>query len=125
MIDTSKFSGIAKKGFNDKCDIYGYCDSINESGVTVNKRVIKYKNIPCRISFMVSYSNIRAAENSDTVAEASQRVKIFLPNDINVESGSEFVVEHRGVKNEYVLSGIPRVYGSHTEVLVNYGEKYC
>lgn len=69
---------------------------------------------PCRLSF----EKIAATVQTDTAAAVSQGIKLFLAPEITVNPGSKIVVTQAGITAEYQLSGVPAVYESHQEIML-------
>ena len=75
--------------------------------------VVVIENQPCRLSFSSSPS----ATGGD-IAEINQTVKLFFAPEINVKEGSKITVTQNGITTEYKQSGVPAVYSTHQEILL-------
>lgn len=118
MIDTKRLKGITERLYDSSCNIYAYRSRVNEKGITVNEKVLVAENEPCRISYVISFNNIYAAEQSGTVTGVNQKIKLIISPEIHIDEGSFIVLNHLGREREYVSSGIPRVYSSHQEIMI-------
>lgn len=80
--------------YTDRCDIYNW-ESVKDptTKVTEHKKVLRYENISCRVSF----KNITSVNQTTYEPVISQVVKLFLSKDIEIKAGSEIVV-YRGGK---------------------------
>lgn len=84
-----------------------------------NTALTSYKEVvvlnqPCSLSF----ESIAAAVQTGTVATVSQAVKLFLSPDITIKPGSKIKVTQTGVTTEYKSSGVPAVYPTHQEIML-------
>ena len=68
---------------------------------------------PCRLSFSSSPS-----VSGGDIPEINQTVKLFFSPEITVKEGSKITVTQNGVTTEYKQSGVPAVYQSHTEIIL-------
>ena len=68
---------------------------------------------PCKLSFSSSPST-----SDGFIAEVNQTVKLFFAPEITVKEGSKITVTQNGVTTIYKRSGVPMVYQTHTEVLL-------
>ena len=69
-------------------------------------------NQPCRLS----YSSSGAANQTDTVSNIEQAIKLFIAPEIKIIPGSKLRITQNGVAADYISSGIPAVYETHQEV---------
>lgn len=82
--------------------------------ITSHGERLVLENQPCRVSFG---SLSAASENSDAAA-VKQSVKLFISPDVSVKSGSKITVTQNGVTTEYAASGVPAVYPTHQEIML-------
>lgn len=125
MIDTKRIRSITESLYDSRCNIYAYRSSVNEKGITVSEKVIVAENVPCRISYVISFNNIYAAEQSGTVTGVNQKIKLIISPEINIDEGSLIVINHLGRERKYVSSGIPRVYNTHQEIMIIDGKVFA
>ena len=71
-----------------------------------------FENQPCRLSFTSS----RTANQTETAAEISQNIKLFIAPELNIKAGSKIIVTQNDVTAEYSASGCPAVYATHQEI---------
>ena len=113
-------NGALERLWADRCDIYvreGTADP--DTGRTVFAERRLYKNLPCRVSFRVSFETVGSVRDVAGVADmAGQTVKIFLAPSVQVPPGSKIVVRRYGQETAYVRSGMPAIYAGHQEVRV-------
>ena len=58
-----------------------------------------------------------------TAATISQGVKLFVSSDITIKPGSMLTVTQNGVTTEYTSSGVPAVYPTHQEIMLELSGK--
>lgn len=85
-----------------------------ESHITDFEDVTVVLNQPCKLSF----EKINTVVQTETAANISQAVKLFLAPEVKVNGGSKIIVEQDGMKNEYSASGEPAIYKSHQEIIL-------
>lgn len=101
--------------YEGMCSIVEYGDILDEqTKITSQGEVTILEGQPCRLSF----ETISAANQTDTVANVSQKTKLFLPPEVTVTSGSKIIVTQNGITTEYSASGEPAVYFSHQEIML-------
>ena len=76
---------------------------------------IVLENQPCRLSF----ESVAPVQQSETVAAVSQTVKLFISTDVVIKPGSKLTVTQNGVTTDYTGSGIPAVYPTHQEIMLD------
>lgn len=107
--------------YTHSCDIYGYSsEKDEESGITKKKETLLYKDLPCRISFELSYP----LEQTETTANSSQRVKLFVSPDINIPCGSKVSAAVNGEVISFGFSGEQAIYITHKEIRLKPLEKH-
>lgn len=84
------------------------------SGITEAREVITAENVPCRASF----ESKTAAVPTLTAAKAAQGIRLFIAPEIKIKSGSKVTVTQNGVTAEYGVSGVPAVYITHQEIML-------
>lgn len=68
---------------------------------------------PCRLSFSSSPS-----VSDGDVPKINQTVKLFFAPEITIKEGSKITVTQNGVATVYKQSGVPAVYQTHKEILL-------
>lgn len=69
-------------------------------------------NQPCRLS----YSSSGVANQTDTVSNIEQAIKLFIAPEVKIAPGSKLRITQNGVTIDYISSGVPAVYETHQEV---------
>lgn len=102
--------------YRDTCTVSEYRDITDEkSKLTRKEEVIVLENLACRLSF----ESLSAAVQTDTGAAVAQSVKLFLAPEAKIKAGCKITVTMSGGETgEYALSGIPAVYPTHQEILL-------
>lgn len=89
--------------------------------LTTQKEVVTLENVPCRLSF----ETLQAAVQTSSAATVTQGTKLFVSPDIEIKPGSKLTVTQDNVTTDYVRSGVPAVYPTHQEVMLELFEKYA
>jgi len=89
--------------------------------ITSTKEVVVLENQPCKLSF----ETIAATAQTETAASLTQGTKLFLPPNVEIKAGSKIIVEQDGVKNAYSASGVPAVYPTHQEIMLELFTKWA
>ncbi len=76
---------------------------------------------PCRLSF----ETLKQAISSEPATTVTQVIKLFLSPDITVRAGSKITVTQDGITADYAYSGIPAVYPTHQEIILNQFERWA
>jgi hypothetical protein len=76
------------------------------------KDIAVLSNQPCRLS----YSSSGTANQTDTVSNIEQTIKLFIAPEIKIAPGSKLRITQNGVTTDYISSGVPAVYETHQEV---------
>lgn len=84
------------------------------SRITKPQEVTVTENVPCRVSFESKV----AAVPTLTGAAVAQGIRLFLAPEIKIKSGSKVIVTQNGVTTEYAASGMPAVYITHQEIML-------
>ena len=97
----------------------GLCDILEKRKVkdevtkaTVLKDIVVLSNQPCRLS----YSSSGTANQTDTVSNIEQTIKLFIAPEIKIAPGSKLRITQNGVTINYISSGVPAVYETHQEI---------
>lgn len=69
---------------------------------------------PCHIVF----KTVECAAQSDSAAAVRQVAELLISPDVSIEPGSKITVTQEGVTADYARSGIPAVYATHQEVML-------
>lgn len=105
---------VIESMYDDVCDIFEYVSTTDPStNITKQKEVITYANQKCRLSFREIYPT-----KGDNIATTAQRVKLFLSPEVEVKPGSKISITHCGQTAEYSRSGLPAIFDSHQEIIL-------
>ena len=104
----------------------GLCDILEKRKVkdeitkaTVLRDTVVLSNQPCRLS----YSSSGTANQTDTVSNIEQTIKLFIAPEIKIAPGSKLRITQNGITTDYISSGVPAVYGTHQEVSLELEEE--
>ena len=102
--------------YDFKCNVYEYSKVKNQDTRTteMSEHCVLEKQ-PCRISF----SSLKTVVQSESAASIGQSVKLFISPDITIKPGSKIVViDTKNRLTEYKSSGVPSMYETHQEVML-------
>lgn len=86
------------------------------SKITRKTEVVVAENQPCKLSF----ETIKAAVQTETAAAVAQSVKLLIAPELIIKPGSKIVVEQNGRTGTYAASGVPAIYPSHQEIMLEW-----
>lgn len=103
-----------------ECDVVEFIEEKDpKTKVTSHREESVLEKIPCRLSF----SEKKAAVITETAAEISGGAKLFVSPEINIKSGSKITVRQDNMVREFRASGVPSVYPTHCEIMLELFEK--
>ncbi len=92
----------------------------SRSKLTKTEPVVVLEDQPCRLSF----ETLRAAVQTDTAAAVTQITKLFVSPDVVIRPGSKITVTQDNVTTDYTRSGVPAVYPTHQEIVLELFKEY-
>lgn len=92
-----------------------------KSKLTKTEPVIVLENQPCKLSF----ETLKAAVQTDSAATVTQVTKLFVSPDVSIRAGSKITVTQAGVTTNYTCSGIPAVYSTHQEIILELFKEFA
>ena len=87
-------------------------DSITK--ITGMKEVSVLENQPCKLSFSTS----KSTQQTESANEITQVIKLFIAPEIEIKEGSKLVINHNGKVSEYKNSGVPSIFPTHQEIVL-------
>lgn len=84
------------------------------SKLTKDVEVVVLENQPCKLSF----EKLQTAIQSDSAATITQVTKLFVSPDISINAGSKITVSQDNVTTDYTCSGVPAIYPTHQEIIL-------
>ena len=92
-----------------------------QTKVTFYEDVTVLEGQPCKLSF----STINTVVQSESAANVAQTTKLFISPDITIKPGSKITVTQSGVTNDYTYSGVPAVYATHQEIMLDFFKEWA
>lgn len=80
----------------------------------VSKEVTVYQEKPCKLS----YSSIGKSNQTEAANAVTQIIKVFIAPELYIKAGSKLIISGRGRTTEYKNSGVPAVYNTHQEIVL-------
>lgn len=93
------------------------------AGITSMKEhaVPELTDKPCHLSL----ETLSAAIQTESSASVTQVTKLFASPDLAIPAGSKITVTQAGKTTAYTYSGVPAVYDTHQEIILNLFEKWA
>lgn len=91
------------------------------SKLTTEREETVLENQPCRLSF----ETLKSAQQTESAAGITQVIRLFLAPEITVKPGSKVTVTQNGVTADYKCSGVPAVYPTHQEIILELFEGWA
>lgn len=82
--------------------------------LTKDEPAVVLEGQPCRLSF----ETLKAAAQTDSATAAMQVTKLFVSPDVPIRAGSKITVTQDNMTDDYAYSGIPAVYPTHQEIVL-------
>ena len=113
-MESTYYSGV--------CSVVEYRDVRDEkTKITHKSEVTVIENQPCKLSF----EKLDAVNQTETAAKTTQGTKLFVSPDVEIKAGSKIIVEQDGVKTAYSTSGVPAIYPTHQEIMLELFERWA
>lgn len=91
-----------------------------QSKLTKMKPVVTLENQPCKLS----YETLKEAGQPEPASAVTQITKLFVSPDVEIKAGSKITVMQDGVSMDYTHSGMPAVYPTHQEIILELFERW-
>ena len=82
--------------------------------------VVVLEEQPCKLSF----SKLEATKQNNSSASVTQVTKLFISPNITINPGSKITVTQTGITADYTCSGVPAVYPTHQEIVLELFERW-
>lgn len=82
--------------------------------------VVVLEEQPCKLSF----SKLEATKQNNSSASVTQVTKLFISPNITINPGSKITVTQAGITTDYTCSGVPAVYPTHQEIVLELFERW-
>lgn len=98
------------------CTVQEYQSVKDPVSKQTNKKVVTvFEDKPCNIS----YENVKNANSTDSATVITQVIKLIIAPEIVIKPGSKLIVTDKNKNiSEYKNSGVPSVYSSHQEIVL-------
>ena len=84
------------------------------SKITSMKEVPILEKQPCKLSFSTS----KTTNQTESANQVTQVIKLFIAPEITIKEGSKLVIAHNGKVSEYKNSGVPSIFPTHQEIVL-------
>ena len=108
--------------YTGKCTVTEHKkDKDPETKLTSYEDKVVLEDQPCRISFQ----NIGSTGKNSGAAAVNQTIKLLLSPDIVIHPGSKITVTQNNVTADYTSSGVPAIYMTHQEIILELFERWA
>lgn len=104
---------VIESTYCDTCSVIEW-QKTKVKGVVDTELVTVLEEQPCKLSF----EDINVATKTESATGITQEIKLFIAPEIEIKSGTKIIVTHCGKTYEYARSGIPAMYETHQEILL-------
>lgn len=106
----------------------GTCTVTEHKKVTDTKtRISDYRDVvtledqPCHLIF----KTVNSTKQSESASVMEQVTKLLIPPDVAIKPGSKITVTQAGKTADYTYSGVPAVYPTHQEIMMELFERWA
>lgn len=108
--------------YTGKMTVYEHKKVTDEkTHLTAFNDVVVLEGKPCRLSF----ESKQAAADTTVATAISQTIKLFTAPDISINPGSKITVTQNGMTKDYTYSGVPAIYVTHQEIVLELFERWA
>lgn len=101
--------------YDDICNIIEHQKVRQPDGSSGFADVTVHENVPCKLSFQSD----DATNETDSATRQTKVIEVFLAPEIKVKAGSKLVITHLGDTTEFKNTGVPSVYETHQEIILD------
>ena len=111
---------IEKYHYDGTCTVTEHQKVTDESTkITSFQDVVVLENQPCHLVF----KTVTSAAQSESAAAVEQTTELLISPDVTIRPGSKITVTQEGVTTDYTYSGVPAVYATHQQIILElFGE---
>ena len=111
---------IEKYHYDGTCTVTEHQKVTDESTkITSFQDVVVLDNQPCHLVF----KTVTSAAQSESAAAVEQTTELIISPDVTIRPGSKITVTQEGVTTDYTYSGVPAVYATHQQIILElFGE---
>lgn len=127
MTAIEKARQAARKAI-EQCHYDGVCTvtehrKVNDgaSKLVAFEDVVVLREQPCHLVF----KTVESAAQSASASKAGQTVKLLVSPDVVIKPGAKITVTQQGVTDDYACSGVPAVYATHQEIVLDLFERWA
>ena len=122
MTDIEMVREAIESTYIGECDIIEYVKTRNEK---TKQNEYKEEVVLDKQKCIISFENISHSVQSDATNNITQMIKLFIAPEIKKKSGSKIVVTQNGKIQEYKNSGVPAIYETQQEIMLQIFEGWA
>lgn len=112
---------IEKYHYDGICTVTEHNQVMDEdTKITSLQDVVVLENQPCHLVF----KDVNSTVQSESAGEVEQTTKLITSPDVTIRPGSKITVTQEGVTTDYTYSGVPAVYATHQEIILDLFERW-
>jgi len=92
-----------------------------ETKLTGYKDIVVMENQPCKLS----YESIQSVQQGESALAVTQTAKLIISPEVVIKAGSKITITQSGVTTDYTSSGVPAVYPTHQEIMLELFERWA
>lgn len=114
---------VIEDGYEGLCDIYVQQAVKDPVTKQTSRAAVKQNKNP--IACGLSYKNTSTTSEGDGADKQVQQIELFLAPEVSVPTGSKIIVTQNGVTQEFMQSGVPAVYATHQEIVLEIFKRWA
>ena len=116
-----KAQKIIEASYQGRCVVTTYQKQRKADHSTEFAEKVLYDNIPCRLSF----ESISQATGTNNANAVTQNIKLFVSPNYDIPPGCKIRVTQGQFTAEYKSSGLPSVYPTHQEIILERFDRWA
>jgi len=107
---------IEKNHYDGLCTVREYGKVVNdETKITSFQEVVVLEDEPCHLA----YKTINPTGQTESAAVLKQATELLISPDVTIKPGSKITITQAGVTEDYTFSGVPAVYPTHQQIMLD------
>lgn len=114
---------VIEDTYTGTCDIYVHKSVKDPVTKQTSKADVKQNDVPIKCG--LSHKNISTTADGDGADKLVMQIELFMAPEISVPAGSKIIVTQDGVTQEFAMSGIPAIYTTHQEIMLDIFKRWA
>lgn len=122
MINYKRHRRAIEKLYEGSCTVMAYGEYLDPvTKITKVGEYTLFEDKPCRLS----YGSLSTSTSTEGPANVVQVTKLFIAPELEIPPGSKIIVTQNGRTTEFSNSGVPAVYPTHQEIMLELFKEYA